>query len=898
MKPKTTTWRPFSEARVFVHQLGLKSKDEWKEYCKSDKRPPDIPSNPNQVYISEFKGFGDWLGTGTIATFRRSYRPFAEARAFVHTLGLKNSAQWYAYCRSGKKPTDIPAYPGEVDAYHSEYKDMGDWLGTGNVAPTKRAWRPFAEARSYVRGLKLKNQDAWLVYCKSGQKPADIPSNPASTYLDEFESFGDWLGNDNIHRGKLTYRSFTEAHTFVHTLGLKNSAQWYAYCRSGKKPPDIPSRPRQVYPSEYKDMGDWLGTTIIATSRRSYRSFAEARVFVQTQGLKDHDDWLNYCRSGKKPIYIPSKPEQVYRAEYKGMKDWLGVVDKWNSNTLLSFLHGLQPQLGQLTKKDLVRILQRNGALNPFRKVLGGATPIRVLNDLMKNAGRELEQALRDTLNGEAEALVESTVEEASANISAINPAVPKEVLPSHPVQNIASPLHVPTIAPQQPEKIQTQLPLLNDSVATTPPISKETLQSPLVQNTTPPHILQPSVPQPATPIGEENKAEFVPEDIETLRSLLDSTMLPIREKYLHISSGNEYVNVPVSSSSTRTKVFISYSHKDARYLHQLVEHSAYYERNNLIEFWSDEKITAGAQWRDEIKQAIEFTNIAVLLISPSFLASKFIAENELPPLLHAAEKEGAIILPVILRPSNFEDTALANFQAVNSPSMPVAKMKGFQRDELWAKVVGEIKKALITQQPQITTSNNRQDIAGQLGASILAQSTLMQDVLDDRHKRGTRDSVHKQIERSKEQVPLEKFAEYRPVLVPEGIPVFQDNKPQWLNWNINEQTLAIRNIGPGEAFNVASVIYGCESYLIDWVTNRRSNEANNIHWTCWLGVSIASQTTVKAIYKIGNGIFYEKNKHIGQYGFNAPPEPRVVPHQDQPFNIARIIIDAIPNVV
>ena len=72
-----------------------------------------------------------------------------------------------------------------------------------------------------------------------------------------------------------------------------------------------------------------------------------------------------------------------------------------------------------------------------------------------------------------------------------------------------------------------------------------------------------------------------------------------------------------VSSSSTRTKVFISYSHKDAKYLAQLVEHLAYYERNNLIETWSDQKIVAGAQWREEIKQAIEAAKVAVLLISP-----------------------------------------------------------------------------------------------------------------------------------------------------------------------------------------------------------------------------------------------------------------------------------------
>src|SRR6266567_827737 len=126
-----------------------------------------------------------------------------------------------------------------------------------------------------------------------------------------------------------------------------------------------------------------------------------------------------------------------------------------------------------------------------------------------------------------------------------------------------------------------------------------------------------------------------------------------------------------VSSLSTRTIVFISYNHKDAKYLDQLVEHLAYYERNNLIEFWSDEKITAGAQWREEIKQAIECTKVAVLLISPSFLSSKFIAENELPPLLHAAETEGAVILPVIVRSTIVEDTELAKFQAVNSPTKP-----------------------------------------------------------------------------------------------------------------------------------------------------------------------------------------------------------------------------------
>src|SRR6266581_1669463 len=122
----------------------------------------------------------------------REWRPFSEARAFVHTLGFKNMAQWQAYGKAGKRPYDIPGNPDKV--YITEFKGYGDWLGTFNIAPTKRGFRTFKEARSYVHSLKLKNQDEWLAYCRSGQKPVDIPATPNNVYLGEFDGFGDWLG--------------------------------------------------------------------------------------------------------------------------------------------------------------------------------------------------------------------------------------------------------------------------------------------------------------------------------------------------------------------------------------------------------------------------------------------------------------------------------------------------------------------------------------------------------------------------------------------------------------------------------------------------------------------------------------------------------------------------------
>ena len=56
---------------------------------------------------------------------------------------------------------------------------MGDWLGTGYVAPQKRQYRPFKEARKFVHELKLESRPEWQKYCESGKLPKDIPKHPA-----------------------------------------------------------------------------------------------------------------------------------------------------------------------------------------------------------------------------------------------------------------------------------------------------------------------------------------------------------------------------------------------------------------------------------------------------------------------------------------------------------------------------------------------------------------------------------------------------------------------------------------------------------------------------------------------------------------------------------------------
>ena len=157
---------------------------------RSDSRTgPDGRQSPAN---SGWAGYGDWLGAGAVATCLHRYRSFKKARAFVRRLNLKSGAEWRDYSKSGKKPDDISADPGQTYA-EAGWAGMGDWLGTGRVAPGQ--YRSFKEARALVRSVGLKSQAEWTSYGRSGKKPADIPADPYKVYAnDGWAGYGDWLG--------------------------------------------------------------------------------------------------------------------------------------------------------------------------------------------------------------------------------------------------------------------------------------------------------------------------------------------------------------------------------------------------------------------------------------------------------------------------------------------------------------------------------------------------------------------------------------------------------------------------------------------------------------------------------------------------------------------------------
>jgi|GEM_PF-3075186 len=147
--------------------------------------------------------------------------------------------------------------------------------------------------------------------------------------------------------------------------------------------------------------------------------------------------------------------------------------------------------------------------------------------------------------------------------------------------------------------------------------------------------------------------------------------------------------------SSTRTRIFISYSHADLKWLKRLQEHLRPLEREGTL-IWDDTRLKGGSQWREEIRQALAETRVAVLLVSAAFIASDFIVENELPPLLKAADSDGATILPVIISASRFDlMPELSRFQAANDPRQPLMKFRGARLQEELDRIARKVEAAL-----------------------------------------------------------------------------------------------------------------------------------------------------------------------------------------------------------
>jgi len=184
-----------------------------------------------------------------------------------------------------------------------------------------------------------------------------------------------------------------------------------------------------------------------------------------------------------------------------------------------------------------------------------------------------------------------------------------------------------------------------------------------------------------------------------------------------------------------RTTIFVSYCHRNKRWLDRLKVHLKPYDRRGELDLWDDSKIDPGDRWHAAIGSAIDRAAASVVLISADFLASDFVAVHELPRLLHKAEREGARILPIFVEPCELTShPELASFQALNSPNKPLAEASRVEAERVLVRAVEAIGKLLTARNDAVPSrdggrrpvrSDHVADIFEELQSASIALSAL-----------------------------------------------------------------------------------------------------------------------------------------------------------------------------
>eukprot|EP00947_MAST-08B_sp_MAST-8B-sp1_P003069 g3069.t1 len=396
----------FEDAREVVRRVGMTSRKEWNEWSKSGQRPSNVPGNPGEAYKGKgWVSYPDWMGyqyTKGDET-RKEVLPFQDARETVRRLGLTSEKEWKEWSKSGQRPSNVPSTPDRV------YKGKGwvswpDWMGyqfavgdqnkkrksqqmasvkrrRGALASTgsggkrrkQKEWGrkqiaasqlSFTEARDFIRRLRLRSNKEWKEWSKSGQRPSNVPSNPARLYKGKgWVSYPDWMGYQYT-KGDQTRKkvlSFQDARETVRRLGLTSEREWREWSKSGQRPCNVPGNPDQVYKGKgWVSYPDWMGYQYTKgdQTRKDMLSFQDARERARRLGLTSKKEWKEWSKSGQRPSNVPSKPDEVYKGKgWVSWPDWMGYQftkgDQFRKD-MLSFEDARETvrRLGLTSKKE------------------------------------------------------------------------------------------------------------------------------------------------------------------------------------------------------------------------------------------------------------------------------------------------------------------------------------------------------------------------------------------------------------------------------------------------------------------------------------------------------------------------------------------------------------------
>jgi hypothetical protein len=184
----------------------------------------------------------------------------------------------------------------------------------------------------------------------------------------------------------------------------------------------------------------------------------------------------------------------------------------------------------------------------------------------------------------------------------------------------------------------------------------------------------------------------------------------------------------------TPARVFISYAHEDERYRDQLEAALAGLSRAEKVSCWHDRNIRPGSEWGDCIVDALDEADVILLLISNDFQRSDYITSEEVPRAMERHRQGSAVVIPVIVRPTDWSHSPYAALEAVPDNAKPVSNWN--DRDSAWLNVVQRITETLTGPPPLVmgrhsTAAHPRPNLAPDPPVNFIGRDRIADQVVE-----------------------------------------------------------------------------------------------------------------------------------------------------------------------
>ena len=306
--PSLREYVSFKEAKKYALSLKLKGMLAWSKKVQQKNFPLNIPKRPYEIYKKEWKGFGDFLGTGNVAAKNLIFLSYNEAKQIVRKLKIKSSSEYTKLWRK-KKLKNLPA--GAPNVYKNKgWKNWSEFLGIRN---NRGDFLDYDEVKKFCKTNKIKTKKEWQMYIVRNKIPDNIPKVPSHW----FKKTGDWIN----------WKDFlsTDFYTYIQSKKIINK-----YKISGRKEyskivkkindPKLPLTPQTVYKKNgWISWQNYLG--------HSTYSFEEAKGIVIKYKYKTSAEFREKFNF-KKYKFMPKHPPSVYGLRFKKWKGWPDFLGK------------------------------------------------------------------------------------------------------------------------------------------------------------------------------------------------------------------------------------------------------------------------------------------------------------------------------------------------------------------------------------------------------------------------------------------------------------------------------------------------------------------------------------------------------------------------------------------